>query len=166
MGRYYYGDITGKCWFAVQSSNDASSFGGNEEVHYRFYGCGDDREYFGEENELVYCETCYTSLEHHLEEIKDTLEVEGRTWYAYEFGYAFRKEDIPNIQLVLTEVEKEIGSYIKSFEWMDSDTFEYDITTNSSVPTEKIGLLARWCLGKQILACVLEKDECIFTVEL
>jgi hypothetical protein len=27
MGRYYSGDIQGKFWFAVQSSDDASAFG-------------------------------------------------------------------------------------------------------------------------------------------
>jgi len=27
MGRYYYGDIEGKFWFAVQSSNSADRFG-------------------------------------------------------------------------------------------------------------------------------------------
>lgn len=30
MGRYYTGDIEGKFWFAVQSSTDASFFGGTE----------------------------------------------------------------------------------------------------------------------------------------
>ena len=30
MGRYYYGDIEGKFWFAVQSSNAAKRFGGTE----------------------------------------------------------------------------------------------------------------------------------------
>ena len=30
MGRYYSGDINGKFWFAVQSSDDASFFGGEE----------------------------------------------------------------------------------------------------------------------------------------
>jgi len=30
MGRYYSGDIGGKFWFAVQSSDDASFFGGEE----------------------------------------------------------------------------------------------------------------------------------------
>jgi hypothetical protein len=30
MGRYYNGDIEGKFWFAVQSSDDASFFGGTE----------------------------------------------------------------------------------------------------------------------------------------
>jgi len=32
MGRYYSGDIEGKFWFAVQSSDDASNFGGAEEM--------------------------------------------------------------------------------------------------------------------------------------
>jgi len=39
MGRYYQGDIEGKFWFAVQSSNDADHFGveGQEmELHYFF----------------------------------------------------------------------------------------------------------------------------------
>lgn len=40
MGRYYTGDIEGKFWFAVQSSDDASFFGGSEydpqTVHYSF----------------------------------------------------------------------------------------------------------------------------------
>ena len=30
MGRYYGGDIEGKFWFGVQSSDDASFFGGEE----------------------------------------------------------------------------------------------------------------------------------------
>ncbi len=30
MGRYYSGDIEGKFWFGVQSSDDASFFGGEE----------------------------------------------------------------------------------------------------------------------------------------
>ena len=33
MGRYYSGDIDGKFWFAVQSSNDADFFGCEGESH-------------------------------------------------------------------------------------------------------------------------------------
>ena len=40
MGRYYNGDIDGKFWFGVQSSDDASFFGGEEiepnYIEYRF----------------------------------------------------------------------------------------------------------------------------------
>jgi len=39
MGRYYSGDIQGKFWFAVQSSDDASFFGGKvqEPNHIDYY---------------------------------------------------------------------------------------------------------------------------------
>ena len=44
MGRYYSGDIEGKFWFAVQSSDDASFFGGSgtEPNHLDYYFCKDD----------------------------------------------------------------------------------------------------------------------------
>lgn len=43
MGRYYFGDIEGKFWFAVQSSDDASFFGGTEsEPNYINYYFGKD----------------------------------------------------------------------------------------------------------------------------
>jgi hypothetical protein len=39
MGRYYSGDIEGKFWFAVQSSNCADRFGsiGNEDFYIKYY---------------------------------------------------------------------------------------------------------------------------------
>ena len=44
MGRYYSGDIEGKFWFAVQSSNDVSFFGGEvSDPNYLSY-------YFGKED--------------------------------------------------------------------------------------------------------------------
>ena len=39
MGRYYHGDIEGKFWFGVQSSNDADFFGSEglaSHLHYYF----------------------------------------------------------------------------------------------------------------------------------
>jgi hypothetical protein len=43
MGRYYSGDIDGKFWFGVQSSDDASFFGGNEyEPNYINYSFSTD----------------------------------------------------------------------------------------------------------------------------
>lgn len=43
MGRYYSGDIEGKFWFAVQSSNDADFFGVEGQPNYLNY-------YFDEDN--------------------------------------------------------------------------------------------------------------------
>ena len=39
MGRYYTGDIEGKFWFALQSSNAASRFGGveSEPAYINYY---------------------------------------------------------------------------------------------------------------------------------
>ena len=44
MGRFYSGDINGKFWFAVQSSNDADFFGGRhcEPSYIEYYFSGDD----------------------------------------------------------------------------------------------------------------------------
>ena len=44
MGRYYNGDINGKFWFGVQSSTDASFFGGEEYEpnHMDYYFDTDD----------------------------------------------------------------------------------------------------------------------------
>jgi len=43
MGRYYDGDISGKFWFAVQSSDAANRFGqrGYEPNHIEYYYCED-----------------------------------------------------------------------------------------------------------------------------
>lgn len=37
MGRYYHGDIEGKFWFAVQSSDDGEYFGMRETTNYIQY---------------------------------------------------------------------------------------------------------------------------------
>lgn len=37
MGRYYSGDIEGKFWFAVQSSNDADFFGSSGSLNHLDY---------------------------------------------------------------------------------------------------------------------------------
>lgn len=44
MGRYYSGDIEGKFWFAVQSSDDADFFGGDrsEPNYINYYFSEDD----------------------------------------------------------------------------------------------------------------------------
>ena len=50
MGRYYHGDIEGKFWFAVQSSNDADFFGVEGEPTYLNYYFNDqdkDKVYEG-----------------------------------------------------------------------------------------------------------------------
>jgi len=57
MGRYYSGDIEGKFWFAVQSSNAADRFGviGQEPNYLEYYFNEDELE--GVEAEILNIET-------------------------------------------------------------------------------------------------------------
>ena len=53
MGRYYSGDIEGKFWFAVQSSDAASRFGGEEhEPQYISYNFDKEEHFEGVQREL------------------------------------------------------------------------------------------------------------------
>ena len=49
MGRYYSGDIEGKFWFGIQSSNDSEFFGGTQEEpnYITYYFSEDDRKALG-----------------------------------------------------------------------------------------------------------------------
>jgi len=51
MGRYYYGDIDGKFWFGVQSSDAADRFGktGHAPSHLEYYFEIDDLPMVGKE---------------------------------------------------------------------------------------------------------------------
>jgi len=68
MGRYYSGDIEGKFWFGVQSSDDASFFGGHEsEPNYI--------DYFFEREDLPDIQkglnTCYEKLGIYKEKLEE-----------------------------------------------------------------------------------------------
>lgn len=53
MGRYYQGDIEGKFWFSVQSSDDARHFGGHEtELQDEETGVVHELEYFFNMNNI------------------------------------------------------------------------------------------------------------------
>ena len=67
MGRYYQGDIEGKFWFGVQSSDDANYFGGSEiELQDDETGYVYELEYFFAKEDLETInegiQTCITDL--------------------------------------------------------------------------------------------------------
>ena len=67
MGRYYQGDIEGKFWFGVQSSDDANNFGGSEiELQDEEDGEVSELEYFFAKEDLEAInegvQTCITDL--------------------------------------------------------------------------------------------------------
>ena len=66
MGRYYQGDIEGKFWFSVQSSDDANNFGGSEIELQDDVGEVMELEYFFNKEDLESInegiQTCITDL--------------------------------------------------------------------------------------------------------
>jgi hypothetical protein len=77
MGRYYVGDIEGKFWFAVQASNAAGRFGG-EEIEPQFI------EYYFSENDLDSINEEITFIETTLGDNKKVIEdfFEGKSSYS------------------------------------------------------------------------------------
>lgn len=67
MGRYYSGDIEGKFWFAIQSSDAASRFGG-EEIEPSYI------QYYFSEDDLESVETEIQAILDTLGEKKETLD--------------------------------------------------------------------------------------------
>lgn len=137
MGRRYNGDIEGKFWFAVQSSNDASFFGGQEnEPNYL--------NYYFEKDDLP-------DIKKGLKKCEKEL---GK--YLKRMNIFFDKNNSYNdIQLAkfvdLPIVEKKCGD---------------DFIKESPKVKELLEWYARYGLGKKILKCVEETNYCEFEAEL
>ena len=164
MGRYYYGDINGKFWFGIQGSGDARHFDAGEIVNHHFHVCGCVVE---NPHEEAFCEDCYESLEEHLDEMKEEGEEESKTWYEGE-GANYECLDIDAVQAKIDELEAQVGCHIGSF--TITEDFDYDLTeteyeTISHLSDDEKALIARLCLGKQILACMKVNGTCSFYAE-
>jgi len=62
-----------------------------------------------------------------------------------------------------------IGDYVNDRSYKiidDGDEITYDYTTPSNMIATDMELIARLCLGKQILYCLRKNGECFFTAEL
>ena len=102
MGRYYSGDIEGKFWFALQSSDAASRFGGQQfEPSYINY-------YFDEEH-LKDVETEIKAIEDSLGEKKQILD----DFFDKKTGYT--DKDIADLGITKTELNEyaDLGLGIK-----------------------------------------------------
>lgn len=136
MGRYYSGDIEGKFWFAIQSSDDADNFGVDGEPIY-------DED--GDETgglEYNFTESDIPSIE---EGIQKCLEVLG--------------EEKKRIDDFFAEGGPGHTGYT------DEMLMEY-LGVNGERAAELLVNYARLGLGNQILDCVREIGSCIFEAEL
>jgi hypothetical protein len=136
MGRYYTGDIEGKFWFGVQSSDDAEFFG----VEGRdLYGSDEDEE---NEDNAFGAEYAFTEAE--LEDVEEGLEVCRKELGAWRTGLDefFTDRDLYN--------EDEIAEHMQS--------------TKNEVHN-KLKWYARLILGEKIRQCIIDTGSCTFEAE-
>ena len=178
MGRYYFGQISGKFWFGFQNSDDASYFGVNYKHVRNFYVCcceiDEDSDDLATD---IYCTDCYSSYEEHKQamidedvELYDEDDSDG-TWYTSdsEITYHFDASHIEMVEKKIKICEDLIGEYVNDSSYKiidDGDEITYDYTTPSNMIATDIVLIASLCLGKQILYCLRKHGECFFTAEL
>ncbi len=183
MGRFYNGTISGKFWFGSQSSNDASNFKPDSfEVpseYFEYFSCGCNVIDFNQ----LYCHNCYKNYQDHFHSLddydKDCIEDNGilaiLAILAIESGhveYEFNKSELSFIQYKLKSLEIIIGEdNIKNFNYKighKDKYFEYTINDNAleGIGVDNTILSARWCLGKQIEAALIELGECYINCEL
>ena len=178
MGRHYFGQISGKFWFGFQNSDDASCFGVDCKPVRNFYVCCCEID--EETDDLatsIYCTDCYSSYEEHCQamidedvELYDEDDSDG-TWYISdsEITYHFDASHIDIVEKNIKIMEYLIGDYVNDRSYKiidDGDEITYDYTTPSNIIASDIELIARLCLGKQILYCLRKNGECFFTAEL
>jgi len=153
MGRYYNGQIYGKFWGSVQYSNDAENFNveSTDEPNYKFTcGCEEFEEYcLLDDAYSGNCETCGCEI---------ICEDEEATYICFHFD----EENVDYIQKVLDEI-KVILPDIPMPIFNENNGFEYEFKYDNK---EHLDLQARWCLGQQILACIVQLGECEFSCEL
>jgi hypothetical protein len=128
MGRYYSGDIEGKFWFAVQSSNAADRFGSIGHNNYL--------EYYFDSGNLPDIKKGIKEIEENLGENLKLLD----EFFKINNGY--------NEQMI-KDFFKEKGKQIG-----DGD-IKYVLEEYADLG-----------LGKKILKCVEDNEECAFTAEL
>ena len=127
MGRFYSGDINGKFWFGIQSSDDISNLLDiDTEMVCEWYGCGcmfhDDNN---EDNE--YCVECYNNKDDFLLNAKEDMEADGTEEYyreTNEIVYDISSSKyLKPLEEKLNELEQKIHkSIIDAFKEITDDT--------------------------------------------
>ena len=165
------GEITGKFWFAIQSSDDASSFGVEHEDVYVFHVCGCQAfQYDAHRADHLFCEDCYSSYEEHIQDMNANEVEVTTTWHVSEseIKYSFDVDsDLETVEQTVQTLEGIVGHYMDSYTILDEgNEIEYRYEVPKDVPETMLPLLARLCLGRQIAYCLHKKGSCSFSAEL
>lgn len=139
MGRYYNGDIEGKFWFAVQSSDDADFFGVQGTIVEETYTDEDTGEEVTEESNFL----GYAFTSEHLPEIRNGVE---------------------KCLEALGANKEKIDEFFKNRDSYRPEDLRDFLGVESSGPL--LEWYARLDLGMKILKCVEETGGCCFEAEL
>ncbi len=180
MGRYYFGTISGKFWFAIQSSLDANNFKDStfvepdeysDALHY-YYQCGCEVENIKKE----YCHNCYSDYNEHYESIDECdiscIDDKLLAYRSNHIKYEFDSSELEYIKSVLETLENKIGKnnimHLNFTISGEESDFEYDLDNDIiNVLSDSMNeLIARWCFGKQIVAALEQLDYCTIYCEL
>jgi len=170
MGRYYYGDIHGKFWVGVQSSDDASFFGVNPQDEYRYHGChcSATEEVTGDSDhdQLLYCQQCYDSYVQHYEDTIDQRD-DMIIYLSNEIRYEFDISDMETLDNTIRLLEEHVGQFMNHYIiHTDNNGISYEYSHPNQEPTEnQLHSIARLCLGKQIKYCIEQNGSCRFSAE-
>ena len=181
MGRYYSGQISGKFWFGVQSSTDATNLGCNPKHIINYHACRcqaedifiedtDDNEEL-DQYKNNYCTNCFGSFEEHMQEIKEDEpeNSDNKTWSIsdHEIEYQFESRHIAFLDAKIAELEQLVGQYITEYNIKDEDNeITYDCMPSPELSNDMLELTAQLCLGRQISYCLHNKGSCYFYAEL
>jgi len=174
MGRYYYGDITGKFAFASQSSDAFDEFKEGTE-YYSFYHCGCD---YNPQSKQKYCRSCFTSYKEFKRANPEpfTKDMKDSQKEAIGLRYSFTIEDLPSINNILEEIENRLGGINRvnqilqqlkySIEGSDeSYAWSIECTNeiyNTQIPQKDIPMWNKYFIGIQLKKCLDETNECNF----
>ncbi len=158
MVRHYHGTIEGVFW-SFQDSFDLSNFKPANFIkpkpYYVYYGCNCIVNNMNEK----YCIDCYYHYQNHynnLDNDKDYIKDDFLAFECNSIRYIFDSNDIEFIENKLNEIENELGEnivYNLNFQIVET---EYTINNNvlDLVNDDIKKLIARYCLGKQILYAI------------
>ena len=172
MGRYYYGAIEGKFWFAIQCSSMIENYGGwinHDQMNWCGCSCRVD------DDDDTYCSDCFESFDDHKQAVlEDDIELEEDGSIPKEeeccvdmeiSRSAFEETALPFI----SEKESLCKEWLEEFVISDEKGHRYVATIKNGCPEEYLSTIADWCMLKQIQKYFdnnPEADECQFEGEI
>jgi hypothetical protein len=179
MGRYYNGDIEGRFWFGIQSSDDISNLVNvKPHVYYTWNVC----DCVAEIDYQEYCRNCYETKQNHIDDAINNDKYEDNCLYYEEYttSYCLDKcthytELLVNMNELKMEINDEI---IKEFDKIEQNddilnafTGVFDKTLKIHNELNKLKenklseLVARYTLGYQIEYCLRTTGDCNISCE-